>query len=105
VSPASALMLITAILEAILGVPILGGTIVIALAYIPLFVMLVLHIISLVFVSKENKSKAGNVLGIITSCLAWIPFLGMALHIASAIVLFVTFAKKTQVQRDPYASA
>jgi hypothetical protein len=95
--PASVLMLITAILEAVLGIPVLGGSIVIGFLYIPLFVMFVLHIISLVLVAKEGKSKAGNILGIITSCLAWIPFVGMALHIATAIVLFVTFAKKPAI--------
>lgn len=94
-SAASILMLITAILEAILGIPVLGGSIVIGFFYVPLFVMFVMHIISLVFVAKEGKSKAGNILGIVTSCLAWIPFVGMALHIATAITLFVTFAKKS----------
>lgn len=92
-SAAKILMLITAILEAVLGIPLLGGSIVIAFLYVPLFVMFVLHIVSLVFVAKENRSKAGNILGIVTSCVAWIPFVGMAMHIATAIVLFVTFAK------------
>jgi len=95
-SPATILMLVTAILEGILGIPLLGGSIVIAFAYIPLAIMFIMHIVSLVYVSKESKSKAGNILGIITSCLAWIPFVGMALHIATAIVLFVTFTKKPQ---------
>lgn len=93
-STATILMLITAILEAVLGIPLLGGSIVIGFFYVPLFVMFIMHIISLVFVSRENKSKAGNILGIVTSCIAWIPFVGMALHIATAITLFVTFTKK-----------
>ncbi len=93
-TPASILMLLTGILELILGIPVMGGLIVISFAYVPLFVMFVLHIISLVFAAKEGKFKAGNILGIVTSCIAWVPILGMALHLATAIVLLVTFARK-----------
>lgn len=91
---AGVLMLVTAILETILGIPLVGGLIIIGLWYVPLVIMLILHIISLVFASNEGKSKAGNVVGIVASCLGWIPFVGFALHIATAIVLYINFAKK-----------
>jgi len=93
---AATLMLVTAILELILGIPFLGGSIVMFFFYVPLFVMLIMHVISLVLVSRENKSKAGNILGIVTSCLAWIPFVGMALHLATAITLFATFKQSSR---------
>jgi len=32
--------------------------------------------------------------GLVTSCLAWIPFLGWALHVITAILLYVTAFKK-----------
>ncbi|WP_044895504.1 hypothetical protein [Bacillus alveayuensis] len=76
-------------LEALLGVPILGGTLVIALAWTPLAVMLILHIVTLVFSIREGNKKHGSILGIVTSCIAWIPFVGMIMHIITAIILMI----------------
>lgn len=84
----------TGILELILAVPLLGGTIVVGSAYIALGVMLVLHILTLVFAAKEEEAKAGSILGIVTSCLAWVPFLGWVLHLVTAIILLIDAAKK-----------
>lgn len=80
-------------LEALLGIPILGGAIVMSLFWTPLLLMAILHIVTLVIAMKENEKTHGSILGIITSVLAWIPFLGMAMHIASAIVLMMDAAK------------
>lgn len=88
------LKLITAIGESILGIPLLGGTIIVSLLWIPLVVMFILHIITLIYSSKENTSKAGSILGIITSVLGWIPILGMFMHIITAILLWIGFLKK-----------
>lgn len=80
-------------LEALLGVPILGGTIVIGLVWTPLAMMLILHIVTLVFTKKEGGSTTGSILGIVTSCVAWIPFVGMIMHIITAIILMIDAAK------------
>lgn len=80
-------------LEGLLGVPVLGGTIVIGLVWTPLAMMLILHIVTLVFTKKEGGSTTGSILGIVTSCLAWIPFVGMIMHIVSAIILINDAAK------------
>lgn len=80
---------ITGSLEAFWGIPILGGTIIFSMAWAPLGIMFVLHIITLIFSIMEKRSFHGSVLGIITSCLGWIPFLGMALHIITAILLLI----------------
>ncbi|CAM4079539.1 membrane protein [Bacillus manliponensis] len=85
-------------LEAILGIPILGGTIVISLAWTPLIFMLVLHIITLVLTKKDGGATVGSILGIVTSCLAWIPFIGMIMHILSAIFLMIDASKKDNKQ-------
>jgi hypothetical protein len=76
-------------LEALLGVPVLGGTLVIALAWTPLAVMLILHVVTLVFSIREGEMKHGSILGIVTSCVAWIPFVGMTMHIITAIILMI----------------
>lgn len=77
-------------LEAFLGIPLLGGTIVLAFAYIPLVVALLIHIATLVFSVREGKAKGPSILGIVTSIVAWIPFLGMVMHIITAVILMVT---------------
>ncbi|WP_282935851.1 hypothetical protein [Paenibacillus sp. RC67] len=92
-SNARIFMLITALLEGILGIPILGGSIVIGFGYVPLFMMFVLHIITLVLSMKEYKDMHGSIAGIITSCIAWIPIVGMICHIITAILLFLSYFK------------
>ena len=87
---------VTGALEALLGIPLLGGTIVVSLLWLPLLFMLVLHIVTLVLAKKVNMSANGNVLGIVTSCLAWIPFVGMILHILSAIFIMMDAARKEE---------
>lgn len=84
---------VTGGLEALLGIPIIGGSIVIGFLWTPLVLMLILHIVALVFSVRENEKRHGNILGIVTSCLAWIPFLGMIMHIVTAIVLMIDASK------------
>ncbi|MEO3946098.1 hypothetical protein [Gorillibacterium sp. CAU 1737] len=78
---------VTGVLELILGIPFLGAMIVIGSGWSVLGVMLLFHIVVLVFSLQERRSGLGSILGIITSCLAWIPFLGMVLHLITAVVL------------------
>lgn len=75
--------------EAFWGIPVIGGLMVAGLYWTPLVLMLALHIVSLIIASKCGRKKTGNILGIITSCLAWIPMLGMTMHIISAIFLMI----------------
>lgn len=72
-------------LEALFGIPILGSTIVVGLLWTPLVIMLALHIVTLVLAKKESLTATGNILGIATSCVGWIPFVGMVMHILTAI--------------------
>ncbi|WP_159884642.1 hypothetical protein [Paenibacillus puerhi] len=83
-------ILISAILEAILGIPFLGGTIVISMGYSPLGIMFILHVITLALALREQGPKLGSIVGILTSLIAWIPFVGMVMHILTAILLFFT---------------
>ncbi len=80
-------------LEAIWGIPVLGGMLILSLAWTPLAIMLILHIIGLVFASKENRSKTGHILGILASSLGWIFGVGMVLHILAAIFLMIEAGK------------
>ncbi|MFS0638856.1 hypothetical protein AB1K84_23470 [Mesobacillus foraminis] len=84
---------VTGGLEAFLGIPVLGGAIVLGYAWTPLFLMLILHIVTLIFSMREFQNKHASILGIITSIVAWIPFVGMIMHIITAIVLFIDAAR------------
>lgn len=85
---------VTGSMELVLGIPLIGAIIIMGWFYIPLFVMLVLHIITLVLSVKNNEPKYGSIVGIVTSLVASIPFVGMVLHIVTGILLMVTAAKK-----------
>ncbi|HEX7065425.1 MAG TPA: hypothetical protein VF199_10210 [Bacillales bacterium] len=80
-------------LEALLGIPFVGGVIVLSLAWMPLVIALGLHIATLILCRKEGENVHGSILGIITSCIAWIPFVGMIMHIVTAILLMVDASK------------
>ncbi|WP_047981793.1 hypothetical protein [Ornithinibacillus contaminans] len=84
---------VTGALEALLGIPVLGAVIIVGLAWTPLLIMLVLHIITLVLTKKDGGASTGSILGIITSCVGWIPGVGMVMHILSAIFLMINAAK------------
>ncbi len=87
-------------LEALLGIPLIGASIIIGFLWFPLVIMLALHIVTLVFTRKEGGSTVGSILGIVTSCIAWIPFVGMIMHILTAIFLMIDAAKSNKETDD-----
>ncbi len=87
------LKLVTAIMESLLAVPIFGFLLIISTFWIILGVMLILHIITLVFSIRENKSYYGSISGIFASVLGIIPFLGWTLHLITAVLLWVSFSQ------------
>lgn len=88
----AALLWISAIAEAFLAIPLIGGTFVISTGYSALGAMFVLHAVTLFFCFREYSPKSGPILGLVTSMLAWIPLIGWALHLLTAIVLFINAA-------------
>jgi hypothetical protein len=96
---------VTGAFEAILGIPVLGAAIVIGLMWIPLGVMFILHIVTLVLSKQNNEPIYGSIMGVITSLVAWIPGVGIIMHILSAIFLMVTAAKASSVavRETPHA--
>jgi hypothetical protein len=81
-------------IEAVLGIPILGGSIVLGFGWTPLLLMMVFHIVVLVLSKKVGVKAIGNILGIVTSVIGWIPFVGMIMHILSAIFILRDAARK-----------
>lgn len=81
-------------LEALLGIPLVGASIVIGLFYVPLLLMLAFHIVNFNISKKHGKKTSANVLGIVTNCVAWIPGVGMIMHILSAVFLMLEASRK-----------
>lgn len=88
------LKLAAAIVETILGIPLLGALIIVGTLWTVLILSLTLHIITLIFSIKENKNKNPSILGIITSAIGWIPIVGMIMHIITAIFYWTDWSKK-----------
>ncbi|NMG58154.1 hypothetical protein E1H12_06355 [Geitlerinema sp. P-1104] len=100
-SKARILKWITGGMEAALGIPILGGTIIVSLFWTPLVVTLVLHIVAVVLSKEEHRPITGNVLGIVTSCIGWIPIVGMIMHIITAIFILVEAGSNKILDSNP----
>ncbi|MFB9326080.1 hypothetical protein ACFFSY_09175 [Paenibacillus aurantiacus] len=92
---------LTGAAELFLAIPILGGTFILATGYVPLTVMFIAHAVTLVLCLKERSSIYGSVVGLLTSVLAWIPFLGWFMHLVTGILLFVS-AMRDERQRYPH---
>ncbi|TFJ92223.1 hypothetical protein [Lentibacillus salicampi] len=93
-SPSRILKWVTGGFEAFLGIPVIGGAFIVGLYWSPLVIMLILHIITLVMTKRDEGATTGSILGIVTSCIGWIPFVGMIMHILSAIFLMLNAAQK-----------
>lgn len=82
-------------LEAFFAIPILGGTIILSMAWAPLWMMLALHIVTLIFSVKEMESRTGSILGIVTCVVGVIPFVGFVMHVVTSIVLLIDASRTT----------
>ncbi|TDL35443.1 hypothetical protein E2R51_06965 [Jeotgalibacillus sp. S-D1] len=91
---------ITGGLEAFFSIPILGGIVILSFGWTPLWIMLGLHIITLIFSVREFEGKSGSILGIVTCLVGVIPFLGFALHVATSVVLLIDAARTTARERE-----
>lgn len=85
-----ALLWVTGLFEAFLGIPFIGGSFVLSTGWGVLGVMFILHAVTLFFCFREFSPKAGSILGLITSIIAVIPFVGMVMHLLTAAVLLIS---------------
>jgi hypothetical protein len=90
------LMLVGAIVETILAIPIIGGLLVTSTAWLVLIATLTLHIVSLVYTIQEKNWLAGPITGIIASVIGFIPILAILVHIIAAILNWVGAFRKTR---------
>lgn len=80
--------------EAFLGIPIIGGMFIFGHAWAPLGFMAVLHIITLLVALNSGRTITGSILGITTSVIGWIPFVGMVMHWITAIILLISAIRR-----------
>ncbi|TYR79071.1 hypothetical protein FZC66_17215 [Priestia megaterium] len=85
---------VTAGYEAFLGIPFIGGAIVLGFGWAPLGIAFVLHVITLILAHRQGVSAYGNILGLVTSFVAVIPIVGMVMHIITALVLAIDAARQ-----------
>ncbi|MFK4303837.1 hypothetical protein ABH892_003965 [Paenibacillus sp. RC254] len=102
-APSKTLKWITGGLELFLAIPVLGGFIVLNSAYTVLFFMMIFHIVTLVLSVVNKEAYYGSILGIVTSVVGWIPFVGWLMHLFSGIFLMITAAQQPRYQdRNSY---
>ncbi|AIQ27205.1 membrane protein [Paenibacillus sp. FSL P4-0081] len=75
--------------EAFLALPFIGGAFVVANAWVPLGVAFLLHAVAVIILLRERGSIIGNAVGIITSVVGLIPFVGWIMHAITALILLV----------------
>ncbi|MBH0231229.1 hypothetical protein LCL89_08815 [Halobacillus yeomjeoni] len=85
--------------EALLAIPLAGGLFVLSTGWQVLIFMFLFHLVTLIFSVKESRSFAGSILGLITSVVGAIPFLGWIMHMVTAIVLLVDAGLATKTDK------
>ncbi|GEN53552.1 hypothetical protein [Halobacillus faecis] len=83
--------------EAFLAIPIAGGAFIFSNAWLPLLFMFVFHLITLVVSAKDKRPYVGSILGMITSAIGAIPFIGWVMHTVTAIVLLINAGRSTSL--------
>ncbi|MDR7071403.1 hypothetical protein [Fictibacillus barbaricus] len=99
------LKLISGGIEAFLGIPFLGGLIVIASGWAPLQFMFFLHLVTFIVCFVQKQRVHGSVAGMITSVVAFIPGLGMVMHIVTAVILFIDVIRGDRRRNDHIINA
>lgn len=75
--------------EAFLALPFIGGAFVVANAWVPLGVAFLLHAVAVIILLRERGPVIGNAVGIVTSVVALIPFVGWIMHAITAVILLI----------------
>ncbi|MBS4174894.1 hypothetical protein [Bacillus sp. FJAT-49736] len=78
--------IIIGLVELFFGIPFIGGLVIIAHGWSPLGFLIVFHFIGLILSFISYKSKAASLFGIVGNIIAFIPFIGMVMHILIGLV-------------------
>ncbi|MNC52226.1 hypothetical protein D3C75_1015600 [compost metagenome] len=75
--------------EGFLALPFIGGAFVVANAWVPLGIAFLLHAAAVIILLRERGPFIGNIVGIVTSVVAFIPFVGWIMHAITAVILLL----------------
>lgn len=75
--------------EGFLALPFIGGAFVVANAWVPLGIAFLLHAAAVIILLRERGPFIGNIVGIVTSVVGFIPFVGWIMHAITAIILLL----------------
>ncbi|WP_010287748.1 hypothetical protein [Kurthia massiliensis] len=81
--------LVGLVYEAILGIPIVGGLIIIGSSYSTLGIALIIHGVILACRIATKDSKIVPFLALVGTWLTWIPGIGWLIHVIIAIAYFI----------------
>ncbi|UQZ34522.1 hypothetical protein C2I18_13950 [Paenibacillus sp. PK3_47] len=76
-------------LEAFMAIPFIGGAFVVSYGWAPLGIAFLLHAAAIVILLRERGPFIGNAIGVVTSVVALIPFVGWFMHAVTALVLLI----------------
>lgn len=88
--------------EAFLALPFIGGTFVVANAWVPLGVAFLLHAVAVIILLRERGPVVGNIVGVITSVIALIPFVGWVMHAITALILLIEGLSRSRNSHGRY---
>lgn len=78
--------IIIGLVELFFGIPFIGGAIIIGNGWAPLGGLIFFHFIGLVLSFVAVKAKSGSIFGMIGNIIAFIPVVGMIMHILIGLV-------------------
>lgn len=79
--------MITFLCEWIMSIPIISFVVLLVTDYKILFVLILLHVLSIITSKKSRLNHVGNTIGVIACIAGFFPKIGIVLHFVSALVL------------------
>ena len=88
--------MILGLVELFFAIPIFGGGFIIAHAYTPLVVLIVLHAVGVALANGARKTKGIHIFGVVGNMVAFIPIVGWLVHLLVGLGLLISgFNDKT----------
>lgn len=90
------LKMFTAGIETLLCLPYMWGFLNLNLVWFPLFIIFVLHIVTLVLSIKTWSPKNGSIAGVFINIIWWMPliwFFWRTMHLIAAVLLWIDFSQ------------
>ncbi|AYC28897.1 hypothetical protein [Paenisporosarcina cavernae] len=91
------LLYIALLVEGIMALPILGYIVAAGTAYLLLVVSFVIHVINFMYLSRWGANNRPAIMGIVSSVLGFIPFIGFVLHVITFLMYLAAVQKREYI--------